>query len=149
MLNLIYFFICIVILIFITVYHSNEIRVQSRRIRVKIEKQGGHQVNVNYNWLWGPKGAYNFDVLFSNAEGKRFRTNCTINRSTYDIFWTKSPGELLLKDDSKTLADKNDNKETVNTSKEELINDLYLENQKLKEQIERMGQESKDSGLGE
>ena len=138
---LVYLIILIVIAIFAIFFHSNEISKHSQRIRKKLEEQGGHRVDVHLNWLLGTQGAYSFDVSFSNGEGERFSTKCTVNRSTYDIFWIKNPSELLLKDDSNAQTDKNPNKETVNSSKEELINDLYLENQKLKEQISRMQDE--------
>ncbi len=134
-------FMILVVFIMIRSHHS----VNSNKIIKQIEDLGGFRVEVQRRRV-DRSGSFHYEVTFAGDEGKRYQTNCIVRGSK--IFWTISPEELLQPPSPSVAEDLKETDETQ-SSKEEIINDLFLENQKLKEQIKRMGQESKDSGLGE
>ncbi|MEM7335380.1 MAG: hypothetical protein AAF490_25100 [Chloroflexota bacterium] len=127
----------ILIPIFFIAIHL-QVKELTEDIKRQVKKLGGRNVEVERIWLDGDKNTFSFRVKFKDTVGKTHWTKCKVRQGSKNIYWTTSPAELLEVNGVVETAVNQSNLQSTDSSKEELINDLYAENQKLKEEIARL-----------
>ena len=139
---------CIIILFFIgfvifMLLARREIANSKKKfIRAEIHRQGGEVIEISYNFFSGSKGTYSYRVVFGDQFGNKYRTTCIILSNGNTMFWSQTPAELLGGAQvANALTNEVGNEyagPVVNSSKEQLIDDLHEENLRLKEELDRL-----------
>ena len=123
--------------LFFVVMHF-QVKGITEEIQRQVEKLGGQYIKIDRIWLDGDRNTYSFRVQFLDASGKNHKTKCKVRQGSKTIYWTTAPSELLAPHVDGDTAVQPPAPQKGNSPKEAVINDLYLENQKLKEEIARL-----------
>lgn len=123
-------------------------RRNKERIETEIRRVGGEPVEISFRFVGYDRDNQHYNVKFADALGRKHETRCKVNIWQSNLFWQRTPAELLsdlpVEDErwSQLKAD-------PSSSKEQLINDLVAENERLREQLmhaETVNGELKRSG---
>ena len=104
------------------------------RIATEIRRVGGEPVEISFQFVGYDRDNQHYNVQFADVLGRKHETRCKANIWTSNLFWKRTPAELLsdlpVEDDrwSQLIAD-------PGSSKEQLIDDLVAENKRLREQL--------------
>ena len=109
-------------------------RSNKERIAIEIRRVGGEPVLISFKFVGYDRDNQHYNVQFTDVLGRKHKTRCKVNIWTRNLFWRRTPAELLsdlpVEDESwnRLGADQG-------SSKEQLIDDLVAENDMLREQL--------------
>ncbi len=145
------FLVAIVLVVVIWILRIRSSIKKQQPIRLEIERQGGHTIEIKENIGDYHRGTYTYEIVFSDQFGTKYHTSCKVNEHGEEkLYWTKSPEELMrnkqLNNNERNLdsshgrkPDQFKNTESMpKTSKEQIIDDLHAENQQLLQEIEQL-----------
>ena len=123
----------LVVLTIVTVM-SIRSRKNKERIETEIRRVGGEPVEVSFQFVGYDRDNQHYNVQFTDVLGRKHETRCKVNVWHSHLFWQRTPAELLSdlpvedRRRSRLRAD-------PGSSKEQLIDDLVAENERLREQL--------------
>ena len=124
----------LLLLLVIVTFMSLRDRRNKERIEKEIRRVGGEPIEIAFKFVGYDRDNQHYNAQFADALGRKHETRCKVNIWTSNLFWQQTPAELLsdLPDDherrSRLRAD-------PASSKEQLIDDLVAENERLREQL--------------
>ena len=128
----------LLILVGIVTFMSVRDRRNRERIDKEIRRVGGEPVEVSFRFVGYDRDNQHYDVKFADALGRKHQTRCKVNIWTSNLFWRRTPAELLS---DLPVGDKRWSRHggDPDRSKEQLIDDLVAENERLREQLMHAG----------
>jgi hypothetical protein len=121
-------------LLTIVTFMSIRDRRNKERIETEIRRVGGEPVEISFQFVGYDRDNQHYNVEFTDVLGRKHETRCKVNIWHSNLFWQQTPAELLSdlpvedKRWSRLRAD-------PGSSKEQLIDDLVAENERLREQL--------------
>jgi hypothetical protein len=112
--------------------------IRDRRNKERIEKEirrvGGEPVEITFHFVGYDRDNQHYNVQFTDVLGRKHKTRCKVNIWNSGLFWQRTPAELLsdlpVEDERRSRL-----KADTGGSKEQLIDDLVAENERLREQL--------------
>lgn len=127
---------------FVIIVNAIAIDGHKERIGREIRHNGGNVIKVSGNLFSGNRSGNRYDVAFSDQFGNKHRTVCMTNGYDKELYWTKTPKELIGRARAAAAISRPTAQvyvePSVLTSKEQIISDLHDENLRLKEELERL-----------
>ena len=126
-------FLLLVVLAIVT-FMSIRDRRNREHISAAIRQAGGEPVTISFQFVLYDRDNQHYNVQFADALGRKHETRCKVNVWHSNLFWQRTPAELLsdLPDEDarwrRLSAD-------PGNSKEQLIDDLVAENERLRAQL--------------
>jgi hypothetical protein len=119
-------------------------RRNKERIETAIRRAGGEPVKISFRFVGYDRDNQHYQVRFADALGRKYETRAKANVWTSNLFWQRTPAELLR---DLPVEDERWSQLRVDSgsSKEQIIDDLVAENERLREQL--MQAEASDSDL--
>ncbi|MGD8587126.1 MAG: hypothetical protein PVH65_18635 [Chloroflexota bacterium] len=126
----------ILLLVVVTIVTFMSLRDKKNRERIEkeIRRVGGEPIEISFRFVGYDRDNQHYDVQFADALGRKHETRCKVNVWQSNLFWQRTPAELLSdlpveeEEWSRLEAD-------PGSSKEQLIDDLMAENERLREQL--------------
>ena len=126
----------ILLLVVVTIVTFMSLRDKKNRERIEkeIRRVGGEPIEISFRFVGYDRDNQHYDVQFADALGRKHETRCKVNVWQSNLFWQRTPAELLSdlpveeEEWSQLEAD-------PGSSKEQLIDDLMAENERLREQL--------------
>jgi hypothetical protein len=124
----------VLVVLLIVTFMSVRDRRNKERIETEIRRAGGEPIEVAFHFVGYDRDNQHYDVQFADTLGRKHETRCKANIWQGNLFWQRTPAELLSdlpaeqEGWSRLQAD-------PGNSKEQLIDDLIAENERLREQI--------------
>jgi hypothetical protein len=128
----------LLVVIAIVTFMSIRDRRNKERIETEIRRIGGEPVKISFQFVGYDRDNQHYNVQFTDVLGRKHETRCKVNVWQNGLFWQRTPAELLS-----DLPDEDDRwsklRDDPGRSKEQLIDDLIAENERLREQLMREG----------
>ena len=109
-------------------------RKNKERIDTEIRRVGGEPVEISSQFVGYDRDNQHYKVQFTDPLGRKHETRCKVNTWTSNLFWQRTPAELLM-----DLPVKGERWSRLRadpaSSKEQLIDDLVAENERLRGQL--------------
>jgi len=121
-------------LIAIVAFMSIRDRRNKGRIETEIQRVGGEPVEISFQFVGYDRDNQHYNVQFTDVLGRKHETRCKVNIWNSNLFWRRTPAELLS-DLPVKGARWNRFEADSGSSKEQLIDDLVAENERLREQL--------------
>ena len=104
------------------------------RIETEIRRVGGEPVEISFQFVGYDRDNQHYNVQFTNVLGRKHETRCKVNVWNSNLFWQRTPAEFLS---DLPVEDERWSRLRANpgSSKEQLIDDLVAENERLREQL--------------
>jgi hypothetical protein len=122
------------VLLLIVTFMSIRDRRNKVRIESEIRRVGGEPVEISFKFVGYDRDNQHYNVQFTDVLGRKHETRCKVNIWQNKLFWQRTPAELLsdlpVKDESWSR-----HRTDPGNSKEQLIDDLVAENERLREQL--------------
>jgi hypothetical protein len=124
----------LLVVIAIVTFMSIRDRRNKERIDTEIRRAGGEPVEISFKFVGYDRDNQHYNVQFADVLGRKHETRCKVNIWQSNLFWQRTPAELLsdlpVEDErwSQLRAD-------PRSSKEQLIDELTAENERLREQL--------------
>ena len=124
----------LLVLIAIVTFMSIRDRRNKERIETEIRRVGGEPVKISFQFVGYDRDNQHYNVQFADVLGRKHETRCKVNIWQSNLFWQRTPAELLSdlpvedEDWSRLRA-------VPGRSKEQIIDDLVVENERLREQL--------------
>lgn len=124
----------LLVVLAIVTFMSIRDRRNRARIEAEIRRVGGEPVEISFQFVGYDRDNQHYKVQFTDVLGRKHETRCKVNVWHSDLFWQRTPAELLndlpVQDErwSRHRAD-------PGSSKEQLIDDLVAENERLRERL--------------
>jgi hypothetical protein len=118
-------------------------RKNKERIESEIRRVGGEPVKISFQFVGYDRDNQHYNVQFTDVLGRKHETRCKANVWTSNLFWQRTPAELvsdLPVGDERWSRLRDD----PASSKEQLIDDLVAENEKLRERLMLAGSSDAD-----
>jgi hypothetical protein len=124
----------LLVVLVIATFMSIRDRRNKERIDTEIRRVGGEPVEISFRFVGYDRDNQHYNVQFTDVLGRKHETRCKANVWTSNLFWQRTPAEFLsdlpieggrwsrLRDDP-------------GSSKEQLIDDLVAENERLRGQL--------------
>lgn len=80
------------VLVAISYFQAEAIKTKIRR---EVKAQGGDEITIIRKWGDGDRDTYTFEVSFLDAQKRYYTTNCKVQTFSHQLYWTKSPKELI------------------------------------------------------
>lgn len=118
----------------IVTFMSIRDRRNKEHIATEIRRVGGEPVEISFQFVGYDRDNQYYNVRFADVLGRKHKTRCKVNVWNSKLFWQRTPAELLS---DLPVEDKHRSRLRVDpgSSKEQLINDLIAENERLREQL--------------
>lgn len=126
-----------ILLVVVTVLVSfMSIRSQRNKqhIETEIRRAGGEPLEVSFQFVGYDRDNQHYNVQFTDELGRKHETRCNVNIWNGNLYWQRTPAELLgdlTVEDSRRRSLRHD----PGSSKEQIIDDLVAENERLREQL--------------
>lgn len=127
----------------IVTFMSIRDRKNKERIESEIRRVGGEPVKISFQFVGYDRDNQHYNVQFTDVLGRKHETRCKANVWTSNLFWQRTPAELvsdLPVGDERWSRLRDD----PASSKEQLIDDLVAENEKLRERLMLAGSSDAD-----
>ena len=124
----------LLVVVGIVTFMSIRDRKNKERIDTEIRRVGGEPVEVSFQFVGYDRDNQHYNVHFTDVLGRKHETRAKVNIWNSHLYWQRTPAELLsdlpVEDErySHRRAD-------AGSSKEQIIDDLVLENERLREQL--------------
>jgi hypothetical protein len=109
-------------------------RQNKERIDSEIRRVGGEPVEIAFQFVGYDRDNQHYNVRFADVLGRKHETRCKVNIWNSNLFWQRTPAELLS-----DLPAEDNRRSRLNVdpgnSKEQLIEDLVAENERLRQQL--------------
>jgi hypothetical protein len=126
----------ILLLVVVTIVTFMSLRDKKNRERIEkeIRRVGGEPIEISFRFVGYDRDNQHYDVQFADALGRKHETRCKVNVWQSNLFWQRTPAELLsdlpVEEEEWSRLEAN-----PGSSKEQLIDDLMAENERLREQL--------------
>ena len=133
------FAILLLVVLTIVTFMSIRSRKNKERIETEIRRVGGEPVEISFQFVGYDRDNQHYNAQFTDALGRKHETRCKVNVWNSHLFWQQTPAELLSdlpvegERWSRLRADRL--RVELGSSKEQLIDDLVAENERLREQL--------------
>ena len=121
-------------LLSIVAFMSMSNRRNKERIEKEIRRVGGEPFEISSQFVGYDRDNQHYKAQFTDPLGRKHETRCKVNTWTSNLFWQQTPAELVS-----DLSVKYERCGRLRTdpgsSKEQLIDDLAAENERLREQL--------------
>jgi hypothetical protein len=124
----------LLVLITIVTFMSIRDRRNKERIGTEIRRVGGEPVEISFQFVGYDRDNQHYKVQFADKLGRKHETRCKVNIWQNNLFWQQTPAELLS-DLPVEEARWSRLRADPDNSKEQLIDDLVAENERLREQL--------------
>ena len=124
----------LLVVLVIGTFMSIRDRGNKERIDTEIKRVGGESVEISFQFVGYDRDNQHYNVKFTDMLGRKHETRCKVNVWNSNLFWQQTPAELLSDlpvEEGYWSRLKNN---PVN-SKEQLIDNLIAENERLRKQI--------------
>ena len=124
----------LLLVLVIVTFMSIRDRRNKERIETEIRRVGGEPVEISFQFVGYDRDNQHYNVQFADVLGRKHETRCKVNIWQSNLFWQRTPAELLSdlpvedEDWSRLRA-------VPGRSKEQIIDDLVVENERLREQL--------------
>jgi hypothetical protein len=124
----------VLVVLTIATFMSIRDRRNKERIRGEIRRAGGEPLEVAFQFVGYDRDNQHYNIQFTDALGRKHETRCKVNIWQSGLYWERSPAEIL---GDSPADDGRWSRLGVNpgSSKEQLIDDLMVENEKLREEL--------------
>jgi len=124
----------LLVLIAIVTFMSIRDRRNKERIETEIRRVGGEPVEISFQFVGYDRDNQHYNVQLTDVLGRKHETRCKVNIYNSNLFWQRTPAELLS---DLPVEDERWNRLGADpgSSKEQLIDDLVAENERLREQL--------------
>lgn len=118
----------------IVTFMSIRDRRNKERIETEIRRVGGEPVEISFQFVGYDRDNQHYNVQFTDILGRKHETRCKVNIWQSNLFWQRTPAELLS---DLPIEDERWNRRRADpgSSKEQIIDDLVAENERLREQL--------------
>ena len=109
-------------------------RKNKERIDTEIRRVGGEPVEVSFQFVVYDRDNQHYNVQFTDVLGRKHETRAKVNFWNSHLYWQRTPAEFLSDlpvEDGRWSRLRID----PGSSKEQLIDDLVAENERLREQL--------------
>ena len=109
-------------------------RKNKERIDTEIRRVGGEPVEVSFQFVGYDRDNQHYNVQFTDVLGRKHETRAKVNVWNSHLYWQRTPAEFLSDlpvEDGRWSRLRID----PGSSKEQLIDDLVAENERLREQL--------------
>ena len=133
----------LLVVLAIATFMSIRDRRNKERIETEIRRVGGEPVEISFQFVGYDRDNQHYNVQFTDVLGRKHETRCKANVWTSNLFWQRTPAELvsdLPVGDERWSRLRDD----PASSKEQLIDDLVAENEKLRERLMLAGSSDAD-----
>jgi len=124
----------LLVVIAIVTFMSIRDRRNKERIETEIRRVGGEPVEISFQFVGYDRDNQHYNVQLTDVLGRKHETRCKVNIWNSNLFWQRTPAELLS---DLPVEDERWNRLGADpgSSKEQLIDDLVAENERLREQL--------------
>ena len=128
------FALLLLVVLLIVTFMSIRDRRNKERIDAEIRRVGGEPVEISFQFVGYDRDNQHYNVQFTDVLGRKHETRCKVNVWKSNLFWQQTPAELLsdlpIEDGHwrRLRAD-------PGSPKEQIIDDLVAENERLREQL--------------
>jgi len=109
-------------------------RRNKERIETEIRRVGGEPVKISFKFVGYDRDNQHYNIQFTDILGRKHETRCKANVWQGNLFWQQTPAELLsdlpIEDERWSRL-----RDDPGSSKEQIIDDLVAENERLREQL--------------
>jgi hypothetical protein len=109
-------------------------RRNKERIETEIRRVGGEPVEISFHFVGYDRNNQHYNVQFTDVLGRKHETRCKVDIYHSNLFWQRTPAELLsdlpVEDESWSR-----HRAAPGSSKEQLIDDLVAESERLRKQL--------------
>jgi len=131
----IFLFVVLALVTFMSILdHKNK-----ERIEKEIQLVGGEPVEIAFQFVGYDRDNQHYNVRFADSLGRKHKTRCKVNIWTRGIYWRRTPAEILSDLPVEEVCWERLGADNAG-SKEQIINDLVAENERLREQLVLAGQ---------
>ena len=129
----------LLVLLAIVTFMSIRDRKNKERIETEIRRVGGEPVEVSFQFVGYDRDNQHYNVQFTDVLGRKHETRAKVNVWNSHLYWQRTPAEFLsdlpVEDErwSRRRADRL--RVELGSSKEQIIDDLVAENERLREQL--------------
>jgi len=124
----------LLVLLAIVTFMSIRDRRNKERIEKEIRRVGGEPVEISFQFVGYDRDNQHYNVQFADVLGRKHETRCKVNIWQSNLFWQRTPAELLsdlpVEDEGWSRL-----RAVPGRSKEQIIDDLVAENERLREQL--------------
>jgi len=124
----------LLVVLVIGTFMSIRDRQNKERIDTEIRRVGGEPFEISFQFVGYDRDNQHYNVQFTDTLGRKHETRCKVNVWNSNLFWQQTPTELLSDlpiEEGSWIRLRNN---SVN-SKEQIIDDLIAENERLREQL--------------
>jgi hypothetical protein len=124
----------LLVLLAIVTFMSIRDRKNKERIDTEIRRVGGEPVEVSFQFVGYDRDNQHYNVQFTDVLGRKHETRAKVNVWNSHLYWQRTPAEFLS---DLPVEDERYSRRRANpgSSKEQIIDDLVLENERLREQL--------------
>jgi hypothetical protein len=124
----------LLVVVGIVTFMSIRDRKNKERIDTEIRRVGGEPVEVSFQFVGYDRDNQHYNVQFTDVLGRKHETRAKVNVWNSHLYWQRTPAELLS---DLPVEDERYSRRRANpgSSKEQIIDDLVLENERLREQL--------------
>ena len=118
----------------IVTFMSIRDRRNKERIETEIRRVGGEPVEISFQFVGYDRDNQHYNVQFADVLGRKHETRCKVNIWQSNLFWQRTPAEFLSDlpiEDGRWSR----HRAEPGSSKEQIIDDLVAENERLREQL--------------
>lgn len=132
--DLLGFVLILLVVVGVVVFISVRDRRNKERIGKEIRRVGGEPVKISFQFVGYDRDNQHYNVKFADSLGRKHKTRCKVNIWNSTVYWQRTPVEFLsdLPGDEEVWRQVKDD---PGSSKEQIIDDLVAENQRLREQL--------------
>ncbi len=124
----------LVVLAGVVIFMSIRDKRNKERIGKDIRRVGGEPVKISFQFVGYDRDNQHYKVQFADSLGRKHKTHCKVNIWNSSLYWQRTPVEFLGDlpgEEVRWRQIKND----PGSSKEQIIDDLVAENERLREQL--------------
>jgi hypothetical protein len=124
----------LIVVIAIVTFMSIRDRRNKERIEKEIQRVGGEPIEISFQFVGYDRDNQHYNVQFADVLGRKHETRCTVNIWNSNLYWQRTPVEFLS---DLPVEDGRWSRLRVDpgSSKEQIIDDLVAENERLREQL--------------
>ena len=126
----------ILVLVIVVLFMVSRDRKNKNLIETEIRQAGGEPIKVSFQFVGYDRDNQHYKVQFTDPLGRKHETRCKVNVWSSGLFWQQTPAELLssLPVSAKPWPQI---REEYGGLKEQLIDELMAENERLTQQLRR------------